>query len=72
MVATRVSLKAGGVEGPDVLDLTAVIHENPEALVFKYSHHRALHARICGDCGYTELFVENPKEFYDAYKKKET
>ena len=62
-------LKAGGPEGPDVMDITAVVHENPEAIVFKYSHHRSLNARICGDCGYAELYIENPEAFYDAYNK---
>ena len=27
-----------------------------------------LHARICGRCGYAELFVERPAELYTAFR----
>jgi predicted nucleic-acid-binding Zn-ribbon protein len=28
-----------------------------------------MNANICGECGYTELFAEDPATLYDAYLK---
>jgi hypothetical protein len=36
---------------------------------FKGAVYAKLKANICGECGYTELFVENPAGLYDAYLK---
>ena len=68
-IVPRVRVKGGGPYGPELGDITAVTYENPDAMVFKYSHQGSLYARICGDCGYAEMFVENPEEFYEVYKK---
>lgn len=51
--------------------LSVEIYEDPEAMIFKGTHEGALHARICGDCGYTELYVENPQELYLVYLNRE-
>ena len=69
-IVPRVRVKSGGPYGPELGDITAVIYENLDAMVFKYSHQGSLYARICGECGYTELFVENPGEFYEVYRTK--
>ena len=53
----------------DATDLTTVVYDNPGALVFKGKHLGFLNAQICGQCGYTELFVSNPEELLAAYKK---
>jgi predicted nucleic-acid-binding Zn-ribbon protein len=50
-------------------DLVIVLYDDPDALIFKGKHYGVLSARICGDCGYTELFVSNPKELLSAYLK---
>ncbi len=52
----------------DAGNLTLVVYENPEALIFKGTHEGALYARVCGECGYTELFLENPEELYEIYQ----
>ncbi|HYP53492.1 MAG TPA: hypothetical protein VEQ42_08120 [Pyrinomonadaceae bacterium] len=49
-------------------DLTAVVYENPDALLFKGGHHSELRARVCGACGYAELFVTYPEELLAAYR----
>jgi hypothetical protein len=67
-VVPRVRVKAGGPNGPELVDITAVIYENPDAMVFTYPHRGSLYARICGECGHAEMFVENPQEFYEVYK----
>lgn len=52
----------------DAGSLSLVVYENPEALIFKGTHEGQLYARVCGECGYTELFLENPKELYEIYQ----
>ena len=44
------------------------VYEHPDALVFKGKHSEGLHARICGDCGHVELYVENPQELYSVFR----
>jgi hypothetical protein len=69
-IVPRVRVKGGGPYGPELGDITAAIYENPDAMLFKYSHQGSLYAQICGECGHAELFLENPQEFYDVYKNK--
>jgi hypothetical protein len=48
--------------------LTALLgFTNPDAWVFKGPVFAKLSALICGECGYTELYAEHPKELYQAY-----
>lgn len=53
----------------DAGDLSVVVYENPQALLFKGTHQGALAARICADCGFTELYLENPQELYRIYSQ---
>ncbi len=50
-------------------ELSAVVYRNPDALIFKGALYGKLRARICGDCGYVELHILNPNEFYQSYRK---
>ncbi len=43
-------------------DLNVEICEEPDALIFKKSHWGTLETCICGDCGFTELYVSKPEE----------
>lgn len=47
------------------------IEGNPSAWIRKDRLYGELTARICGDCGYTELYVDNPSELYAKYVKAE-
>ena len=49
-------------------DLTVEVYEDPDALIFKGAHRENMFARICGECGYVETYVENPQELYSAYQ----
>ena len=49
------------------MDLCVQVYENPEAWVFKGTHEGQLSARICGDCGYVETYVENSAELYEVF-----
>lgn len=39
----------------------------PSAFVFKGTVKSPLSARVCGECGFVELFADNAKALYDAY-----
>jgi hypothetical protein len=49
-------------------ELSVVIYENPDAWIFKGEHKGILKAWICGDCGYTEIYLENPQDLYEKYQ----
>ena len=50
--------------------MSVVSYEDPNALVFKGAKRTALYARVCGECGYAELYVENPREVYELYRNE--
>lgn len=47
--------------------LSIEIYEKPDALIFKGTFEGPLNAWVCGECGYTELYIENPQELYSKY-----
>jgi hypothetical protein len=49
--------------------LTARVDTNPDAIVFKGPMTSQLRGRVCGDCGFVELFVQNPGTLYKAWQK---
>ena len=42
---------------------------HPEAAIFRGRTYAKLRANICGECGFTELFAENPRLLYEAYAR---
>jgi len=52
--------------------LKVQIVENPEAWLAKGVHQGVLTATICGRCGFAELYVNNPEELLEAYRKKQS
>ena len=51
-------------------ELNVKIERNPDALIFKQPEYAALRARICSNCGHTELFVVYPERLWEAYQTK--
>jgi hypothetical protein len=49
--------------------LKLVVMADPQALLFKGWESTELTARVCGDCGYTQLFAKNPKLIYSVYQQ---
>ena len=49
--------------------LTARVDANPDAIVFKGAMTSQLLGRVCGECGFVELFVQNPGALYNAWRK---
>lgn len=41
----------------------------PEAWVFQDAVHGTINARICGACGYTELWTSQFRELYEKHQK---
>ena len=41
-------------------DLSVAVYRHPTARVFKGEVTCNLWARVCGNCGFTELYAENP------------
>ena len=48
-------------------DLLVEVHEHPQAILFTGTHRVEVRARVCGECGYTELYAEKPQELYSVY-----
>ena len=49
--------------------LSVQIEGNPDALFFKEKFKDAMKAWVCGECGYAELYVTQPRELYAAYER---
>jgi predicted nucleic-acid-binding Zn-ribbon protein len=47
--------------------LATCVNANPKAIIFKETVSGYLKARICGDCGLAELYVDNAVELYQAH-----
>ncbi len=45
---------------PSLQDLGVAVHREPGAVFFKDAVSTPLRARVCGACGYTELYAEDP------------
>lgn len=55
--------------GNSQLELCATVYREPENWVFKNPVAHRFHARVCGACGYTEFYVENPRRLLELAKK---
>ena len=61
MVVDKVSV-AGAEQ-----NFTVKVDADPTAIMFKKSVRSDVHAWICGQCGYIELYADNPGELYQAF-----
>ena len=53
-------------------DLSAIFDENPKALLNKKRTFHKLSAKICGNCGYTEIYAADFDKLFSAYEKSIT
>lgn len=51
-------------------NLQVIIDENPDALLFKGRISSSLFAKICGNCGFTEVYAQDHQALYTAYKNQ--
>jgi predicted nucleic-acid-binding Zn-ribbon protein len=47
--------------------LQVAVERKPEAWLFRGAVTSNVYATICGACGYTEFYVEDPADVYSAY-----
>jgi hypothetical protein len=52
------------------LELTAQVDRDPGALLFKGAVTDSIHARVCGECGFVELYARNPKALVRAAESR--
>jgi hypothetical protein len=52
------------------MELSATIYTNPDAWVFKGPISHRFRARVCGSCGYTEFYVEDPRGLLEWSRKE--
>jgi predicted nucleic-acid-binding Zn-ribbon protein len=52
-------------------DLTVAVDENPDAFMFKQRVYASVTARVCGNCGFIELYADEPQSLYSAYQNQE-
>jgi hypothetical protein len=48
--------------------LMAYVQSDPQELLFKGTVYGALRARVCGGCGYTEIYTSGFQQLYKAYQ----
>jgi hypothetical protein len=48
-------------------DWAVFVEDEPEVRLLPKRAYGHLRARVCGECGYTELWTDNSAELYDAY-----
>jgi predicted nucleic-acid-binding Zn-ribbon protein len=52
-------------------NVRAVVVQHPDAWMFTGEVRTCLKAWVCGSCGYTELYANNPAALLAAYRKRE-
>ena len=70
-IMSNVKIVDEGMAG-DNHDTSIEFNKNPNAWILKGKQKGTLLANVCGQCGYVELSVVNPKELWDLYKKNRT
>lgn len=48
-------------------DIKLAVDEDPEAIFFHGRTETPAYAHVCADCGYVEIYAQNPKLLFDAY-----
>jgi hypothetical protein len=52
--------------------LHAYVYTKPDAIFFPGTVYATLYARICGDCGFTEIYAAGAAELYEAYRRSQS
>ena len=59
------------VDNLSAVPVSALAYNKPDARVFKGPVPHRFLARICGDCGFAEFYVENPKSLLATIKQSD-
>ena len=52
-------------------DLHVRVDADPDALFFEEAERCPVHARVCGHCGYTELYADDPGNLLAAWRRSQ-
>ena len=50
-------------------DLTVGLHKDPDAAIFKEEVATPIYGRVCGSCGYLELYATEPAKLLAAARE---
>lgn len=50
-----------------IFTLKARVVRHPHAMIFEKPEHTVLKAWICGNCGYTEIYADDPQRLHDTH-----
>jgi hypothetical protein len=53
----------------DTQNIKAIVMADPQALIFKGWESTEITARVCGNCGFVQLFAKNPALLYSVYQQ---
>lgn len=67
-VVPRAAVLDRGDAAMDAGNVRLGIARKPSAVLFKGMERVDVYARVCGDCGYVELFVDEAQKIYRAYE----
>jgi hypothetical protein len=70
-VVPRARVIDRGDYSADIGNVQVGVSRKPFALIFKGHEKIDMFARVCGECGFTELFVDEPEAIYDAYAESQ-
>lgn len=62
--AVALVIKNAALEG----DVRAAVYEKPNALILKQSVDTDVRAEACGDCGFLQPYLADPKRLWFAYQ----
>jgi len=66
-IVPRAHVLDRGERSVDVGYLRVSVERKPEAWLFTGAVKSNVYATICGACGYTEFYIEDPADVYSAY-----
>ena len=52
-----------------MFNLSIEVYEEPDAMIMKKGRTGSLSARVCASCGYTELFVSDPRGLWELHQR---
>jgi predicted nucleic-acid-binding Zn-ribbon protein len=64
----RIDISSGGYS--QAYDFTVTVQKHPDAVLFKGVVSSKLRAWVCGACGFTELYVNNPQKLLEAFRQQ--
>ena len=68
-LVTGIAPTAATLDGE--VPLTLTFYGDPDALIFRDTQRRPLHALVCTDCGHVAFSVDDPQELWEIVRRAE-